>query len=532
MVLNIETKQQLEHLLAKPSSATQDDIPFLQQLIKTFPYYQPLHLLLAKASSNSENKQTAFTKAALYTNGGILHRVIHETQQLNGVQDFNTINYQPWNSDHFFGIAKSTPLEEVKESTLQPADNFIDNLENENLEALPTHVIEAAGDLKEEPETTLNTSPVIADAPEIENLEPLVHETIAVETPEEVEAFEEEEIENVPYSAPTIADAPEIENLEPLPNEVIKVCEPEITIEEPKSENVILEADEQETFEEIAEFVAPIQEVSPKDTEPFIETEEQIAPIDEVVIAEEIQVADIETIENEASEIEEITESKNEEPLKETEAEEEELELESVASFDFFAFDRNFGSDALEEEPEVVAEKVVEEPIVHANTAQENIVSKYDDDQLPFTFLWWLAKTRKDHEQIFRPFASPVKANAQPLQQQYVEHIFHIQAPLDLGEEAQTNVSVLATKGNEIIENFIKNDPQIKALKPDQINNENKAKRSAEDSNDVVSETLAQIYIEQMLYHKAIDTYQKLSLKFPEKSGYFADLIQSLEKKI
>ena len=521
MVLNIETKQQLEHLLAKPSSATQDDIPFLQQLIKTFPYYQPLHLLLAKASSNSENKQTAFTKAALYTNGGILHRVIHEPQQLNVVQDFNTINYQPWNSDHFFGIAKSTPLEEIKESTLQHADNFIDNRENENLAALPTDAIEAAEDLKEEPETTLNTSPVIADAPEIENLEPLVHETIAVETPEEVEAFQEEEIENVPYSAPTIADAPEIENLEPLPNEVIKVCEPELA-----------EADEQEIFEEIAEFVAPTQEVLPKDVEPFIETEEQIAPIDEVVIAEETQVSDIETIENEASEIEEITESKNEEPLKETEAEEEELELESVASFDFFAFDRNFGSDALEEEPEVVAEKVVEEPIVHANTAQENIVSKYDDDQLPFTFLWWLAKTRKDHEQIFRPFASPVKANAQPLQQQYVEHIFHIQAPLDLGEEAQTNVSVPATKGNEIIENFIKNDPQIKALKPDQINNENKAKRSAEDSNDVVSETLAQIYIEQMLYHKAIDTYQKLSLKFPEKSGYFADLIQSLEKKI
>ena len=35
-----------------------------------------------------------------------------------------------------------------------------------------------------------------------------------------------------------------------------------------------------------------------------------------------------------------------------------------------------------------------------------------------------------------------------------------------------------------------------------------------------------------MLYDKAIETYEKLSLKFPEKSRYFADLIQSIEKKI
>ena len=61
---------------------------------------------------------------------------------------------------------------------------------------------------------------------------------------------------------------------------------------------------------------------------------------------------------------------------------------------------------------------------------------------------------------------------------------------------------------------------------------ENKARKSAEDPNDLVSETLAAIYTEQMLFHKAIDTYKKLSLKFPEKRTYFADQISELEKKI
>jgi hypothetical protein len=34
-----------------------------------------------------------------------------------------------------------------------------------------------------------------------------------------------------------------------------------------------------------------------------------------------------------------------------------------------------------------------------------------------------------------------------------------------------------------------------------------------------------------MLYHKAIAAYKKLMLKFPEKSRYFADKIEQLEKK-
>src|SRR5690606_7673657 len=120
------------------------------------------------------------------------------------------------------------------------------------------------------------------------------------------------------------------------------------------------------------------------------------------------------------------------------------------------------------------------------------------------------------------------------LQQQYVEHIFHIQSPFN-AEEVINNTPQsphVDPKETAIIDNFLKKDPQISPPKPEQIDNENKAKKSAEDHNDLVSETLAKIYIEQMLYHKAIDTYQKLSLKFPEKSRYFADLIQSLEKKI
>lgn len=220
---------------------------------------------------------------------------------------------------------------------------------------------------------------------------------------------------------------------------------------------------------------------------------------------------------------------------------EDDFVLENIASTDFFAFEENFITDpAKVEEPadevSVPASTAIVQPA--ASTAYDSErdtseVTNYDDDSLPYTFLWWLAKTRREHQSIFQPYVSRKPSRPNELQQQYVEHIFHIQSPFN-AEEILNNVPEVKgdPKDLEIIDKFIKNAPQITAPRPEQIDNENKAKKSAEDHNDLVSETLAKIYIEQMLYHKAIETYEKLSLKFPEKSRYFADLIQSIKKKI
>lgn len=59
-----------------------------------------------------------------------------------------------------------------------------------------------------------------------------------------------------------------------------------------------------------------------------------------------------------------------------------------------------------------------------------------------------------------------------------------------------------------------------------------KAKESLQEEGLPVSETLAKIYALQGNYPKAIHAYQQLSLKYPEKKVFFANLISELEKKI
>jgi hypothetical protein len=90
--------------------------------------------------------------------------------------------------------------------------------------------------------------------------------------------------------------------------------------------------------------------------------------------------------------------------------------------------------------------------------------------------------------------------------------------------------------GNNLIDKFLSGKPgPIKRgkISPEDLteNFDNEiVEKSVSESDELITETLAMLYFEQKKYDKALEAFQKLSLKYPEKSVYFASRIEEIEK--
>ena len=82
----------------------------------------------------------------------------------------------------------------------------------------------------------------------------------------------------------------------------------------------------------------------------------------------------------------------------------------------------------------------------------------------------------------------------------------------------------------ELIDKFILENPSISRPKAEFYNPISVAQNSIIDQENIVSETLAKIYEKQGYNEKAMSIYEKLGLKYPEKSRYFAAQIERLKE--
>ena len=146
----------------------------------------------------------------------------------------------------------------------------------------------------------------------------------------------------------------------------------------------------------------------------------------------------------------------------------------------------------------------------------------FKQNKEPETFTDWLRLIQKSNKQL----------SAENILDTNIENNTDIKTRLEKGkiitQESALNKKL---KNLALIDKIIENSPGQIKIKDDQkfYSPEHNAKESLLENEHLVSETLAKIYALQGSVNKAVRAYEILSLKFPQKSAYFASLIQKLK---
>ncbi len=534
----------LWQLLANPADNNHSHIFNLQSLLNDFPQSGALYALLMPNGDRRNLKH-----AAAYFNPVTLHKLTTSVDSLPVVTDGQIAHSDdplPVPADVYFKVPAAEPfvppvvedtpyfpvIEEI--TPTDESDAFIPeearSTDDTFFKWQPTPA--AYQSTENDLETAYNTFSErenIADTPIIQQTETVETEAAFAEpasadntyAPEETAIDKADDV--YAYQAPAEVSPAEdyheavyTEDAAPLMTELATEESREIIHTPPVAEeNLLAQQYDDFLFKSDAKPAEPVYSVDDKVEYFHQDIDDEI--YDEIVSIEDIGLEQLAIINKNA-------------PAEQVEAEKS----------SYFVFEPAI-DESNHEKPEVAVRRQAIPQNSSAYSASTNDVSRYNDEKMPYSFMWWLEKTRKEHANTYQPYINNPNAPAKPqkqevpdeLQQQYYQNIVGVSSLNELDQAApKITRTHPVKKEDKIIDRFIQQEPKITPPGGIKLDNENKAKNSSEDRDELVTETLARIYIEQMLYSKAILTYKKLMLKFPEKSLYFAGQIEELENKI
>jgi hypothetical protein len=170
--------------------------------------------------------------------------------------------------------------------------------------------------------------------------------------------------------------------------------------------------------------------------------------------------------------------------------------------------------DSLEKLPVIAPEKNFGEAFTKKSGTENQVEEKeISDSQSPRSFTDWLKIVKPltpGFEEVRAPSTKPMSVKEE--------------VPFEEAQEPESHLS-----DDELIEKFLLEDPKIGPSKAEFYSPVNQAKKSVMDHEDVVSETLAKIFLKQGNTRKARWSYEKLILLYPEKSAFFAALLKEID---
>jgi len=176
---------------------------------------------------------------------------------------------------------------------------------------------------------------------------------------------------------------------------------------------------------------------------------------------------------------------------------------------------------SVEEQIEQEVEKAIVTAFVEKEILKTNEVFKIEEKPEPESFADWLQFLKKNNGQPYAEIEEEVNK----------EKIKTAEKVREKAIAKEKDAKQSKEKKKAIIDKIIETNPGIIRQKEEQkfFKSDYKAKESLVENEHLVTETLAKIYALQGNIGKAIRAYEILSLKFPQKSAYFASLIQKLK---
>ena len=162
------------------------------------------------------------------------------------------------------------------------------------------------------------------------------------------------------------------------------------------------------------------------------------------------------------------------------------------------------------EETKFEVSEIPEIPEISTTKEKEEIIADKLEIGKPISFT-------KNEKHSFQEWLQ--LSTFKPIQREEIEKVE--EKPLEIISDKQ--------KKNELIDRFIETSPKIPPVKKDEPIPSVFFEPSNADNSYLMTETLARVYLEQKKYQKAIQAYQILILKYPEKSSFFADRILDIK---